>query len=390
MTEWKEYILEDVIDKFIDYRGKTPKKTSSGIPLVTAKIVKNGYIQEPNEFIAKEDYDNWMTRGLPEIDDIVLTTEAPLGEVALIKDTNIALAQRIITLRGKKDIVFNPFLKYYFQSSHGQHALDSRASGTTVFGIKAAVLRKLPIVLPRLPEQRAIASVLSSLDDKIDLLHRQNKTLEEMAEVLFRQWFVVEADEGWNEGVVANLAEHWKKSIKPQQDGDTLFNHYSIPSYDNGKEPRQEIGKEIKSNKYEVPTSCILFSKLNPHKDKRVWLLQGNLPDNPICSTEFQIVYPKNENSLYFLYGWLCMNENYREIASGVGGTSGSHQRISPSEIFDFKCPIIPNEQLSEYSLKVEPIYKKQLNNKTQISTLEKLRDTLLPKLMSGEVRVKN
>ena len=125
-----------------------------------------------------------MTRGLPEIDDVVLTTEAPLGEVALIKDKNVALAQRIITLRGKKEFVFNPFLKYYFQNETGQHELQSRASGTTVFGIKASVLRQVPVVLPPLPEQRAIAAILSSLDDKIDLLHRQNKTLEAMPEAL--------------------------------------------------------------------------------------------------------------------------------------------------------------------------------------------------------------
>jgi type I restriction enzyme S subunit len=145
MSEWREYLLEDVIDKFIDYRGKTPDKKNSGIPLVTAKIVKAGKILSPNEFIAPEDYDSWMTRGLPEIDDIVLTTEAPLGEIALIKDKNVALAQRIITLRGKKDIVCNTFLKYYFQDGTGQHELQSRASGTTVFGIKASVLKKVPI-----------------------------------------------------------------------------------------------------------------------------------------------------------------------------------------------------------------------------------------------------
>ena len=202
MSEWKEFILEDIIEKFIDYRGKTPNKTTNGVPLVTAKIVKNGSILPPNEFIAVEDYDKWMTRGLPKINDVVLTTEAPLGEIALIKDKNVALAQRIITLRGKKDIVDNPFLKYYFQNKDGQHELQSRASGTTVFGIKAAVLKKVPIHLPPLPEQRAIASVLSSLDDKIDLLHRQNKTLEAMAETLFRQWFVEEADEGWEEGKI--------------------------------------------------------------------------------------------------------------------------------------------------------------------------------------------
>ena len=79
------------------------------MPLITAKVVKAGKILTPNEFINPEDYDDWMTRGLPEIDDVVLTTEAPLGEVALIKDKNVALAQRIITLRGKKEFLHNPF-----------------------------------------------------------------------------------------------------------------------------------------------------------------------------------------------------------------------------------------------------------------------------------------
>jgi type I restriction enzyme S subunit len=178
MNEWREYLLEDVTEKFIDYRGKTPKKMDTGIPLITAKVVKAGKILPPNEFIAPEDYDSWMTRGLPEIDDVVLTTEAPLGEVALIKNKKIALAQRIITLRGKQNLLFNPFLKFYFQNEAGLHELQSRASGTTVFGIKASVLKKVPVVLPPLPEQKAIATVLSSLDNKIDLLHRQNQTLE--------------------------------------------------------------------------------------------------------------------------------------------------------------------------------------------------------------------
>src|SRR5205807_1831615 len=112
--------LKDAIERFIDYRGKTPTKTESGVPLITAKIVKEGRISEPNEFIATENYKSWMTRGYPEINDVVLTTEAPLGEVALLKNKNVALAQRIITLRGKKGICDNVFLKYYLQSNAGQ------------------------------------------------------------------------------------------------------------------------------------------------------------------------------------------------------------------------------------------------------------------------------
>ena len=99
MSKWKKYKLRDVIDTFIDYRGKTPVKTLSGVPLITAKVVKDGRLIECNEFIAESDYKKWMTRGFPQKNDIVLTTEAPLGQVALIKETKVALAQRIITLQ---------------------------------------------------------------------------------------------------------------------------------------------------------------------------------------------------------------------------------------------------------------------------------------------------
>jgi len=135
VSKWKEFKLKQVIDKFIDYRGKTPPKTERGIPLITAKIIKGGRILEPNEFIAKEYYEQWMTRCYPEINDVVLTTEAPLGEVALLKNKIVALGQRIIMLRGKKELCDNAFLKYYLQSSMGQATLQSRAQGSTVEGI---------------------------------------------------------------------------------------------------------------------------------------------------------------------------------------------------------------------------------------------------------------
>ncbi len=388
MGEWKEYKLEEVIEKFIDYRGKTPTKTMFGIPLITAKIVKDGRLLEYNEYIADSDYDNWMTRGFPQINDLVLTTEAPLGQVALIKDTKVALAQRIITLQTKKDICDSIFLKYYFQSNEGQGSLQSRSSGSTVEGIKAAELRKVEIFLPPLLEQRAITSVLSSLDDKIDLLHRQNATLEKMAETLFRQWFVEEAKEEWTIENILYFANHYKTTIQPQQNPSTIFFHYSIPSFDNNKNPVIELGVSIQSNKYVIPKNCILFSKLNPHKDKRIWLLQNEVEENSICSTEFQIVLPKKKEYLFFLYGWLSLKENYSEIASGVGGTSGSHQRIDPASIFDFQCPIPNINYILQYNELVSPMYHKIKTNQTQIHTLTQLRDTLLPKLMSGEVRV--
>ena len=134
--EWPELTLEECLDALIDYRGKTPTKTESGIPLVTAKVIKGGRIETPTEFIAPEEYDSWMRRGIPATGDVVLTTEAPLGEVAQLGSEKVALAQRVITLRGKKDFLDNTYLLYLFMTEEMQDQLKARATGTTVLGIK--------------------------------------------------------------------------------------------------------------------------------------------------------------------------------------------------------------------------------------------------------------
>lgn len=189
-THWQVIPLADAVDALIDYRGKTPKKTDSGIPLVTAKIVKCGNLLPATEYIAEDDYDTWMVRGLPEAGDIVVTTEAPLGEVAQLADSNVALAQRIVTLRGAKGLLLNDYLRYMMQGRYIQGQLESRASGSTVKGIKQSELRKILLPIPSLGEQGAIAAVLKSIDNKIQLNQQINQTLEQMAQAIFKSWFV--------------------------------------------------------------------------------------------------------------------------------------------------------------------------------------------------------
>ena len=178
MEEWKEYRLGDCLEALIDYRGKTPKKTSFGIPLITAKIIKNGQIEPPTEYIAEKDYDLWMVRGLPKEGDVVLTTEAPLGEVAQLGNQKIALAQRVVTMRGKKGFLNNTYLKYFFLSNEGQGRLRARETGTTVTGIKQSELREVKITCPPYEIQKKIANILSSLDDKIEVNRMINSNLE--------------------------------------------------------------------------------------------------------------------------------------------------------------------------------------------------------------------
>jgi type I restriction enzyme, S subunit len=386
MSEWKEYILEDVIDKFIDYRGKTPVKTESGIPLITAKIVKDGKILPPNEFIAADDYDLWMTRGLPEVNDVVLTTEAPLGEVALIKDRNVALAQRIITLRGKKSIVFNPFLKYYFQSEVGQYELQSRSSGTTVFGIKAAILKEVPIILPSLPEQKAIAAVLSSLDDKIDLLHRQNKTLEAIAETLFRQWFVEEAREEWENGTIADLIDFnpFRKLSKG-----VVSPYLEMASLNNATfNPSEWYNREFSSGTKFINGDTLL-ARITPCLENGKTAYVTFLDENQVGwgSTEYIVMRPKGNIHPFFAYS-LARNRDFRDYAEGCLAGSSGRQRVELQHLKNYVFKIPSQDVVCKFNSIAESVTGKLHSNFLQIRTLEQLRDTLLPKLMSGEVRV--
>lgn len=236
-------------------------------------------------------------------------------------------------------------------------------------------------------EQRAIASVLSSLDDKIDLLHRQNKTLEAMAETLFRQWFAEEADEEWEEKTLSDIAEHKKVNVQPTKNLTTLYYHYSIPAFDDNKQPVLEIGTEIQSNKYQVFSNTILISKLNP-RFPRVWAIPSLIDKNSICSTEFQVVAPANLRHYGFIYCLLKSKRTMDELVGAAGGTSGSHQRVKPEDIFNVSFKMPSEELLNEFDTITREYWPKIATNFAQIRTLSKLRDTLLPKLMSGEATV--
>jgi type I restriction enzyme S subunit len=391
MSEWKEYVLENVVEKFIDYRGKTPSKTSFGIPLITAKVVKDGRITEPNEFIAAEDYDSWMTRGFPEINDIVLTTEAPLGEVALIKNKNVALAQRIITLHTNKKICNTIFLKYYFQSNIGQSIIQARASGSTVEGIKSAELRKIVISLPKLSEQAVIAEVLSSLDDKIDLLHRQNKTLEQLAETLFRQWFVEEAEEGWEEKELGQLLDF----IVDNRGKTAPTCNYGIPLIATNCVKNDNIFPVYEKVRYVSMETYNNWFRAHLEPGDVLFVNKGtpgcvNLVPNPVdfCIAQDMIALRPNKQiaSNYYIFLLLRSDSFQADIQNRSVGTTIPH--LKKTDLIRMKIMIPNSSLLNKFNEIVEPKFTKMNNNNQQIRTLIQLRDTLLPKLMSGEVRV--
>ncbi len=160
---WTSVQLKNVA-RFIDYRGRTPNKTNDGVPLITAKNVRPGYLSlEPREYIAEADYAGWMTRGLPSVGDVLITTEAPLGNVVAIDwDFRFALAQRLICLKFDA-CVQGEFAAIVLQSPDFQLTLRANSSGSTVSGIKASRLKEVTISIPGLAEQAEIVRRVETL-----------------------------------------------------------------------------------------------------------------------------------------------------------------------------------------------------------------------------------
>lgn len=386
---WVELPIKDVAVKLTSGGTPSTKKSeyyeNGDIPWLNTKEVDYNRITSTEKYITEEGLKNSSAKWIEENSVIVAMYGATAAKTAITKiplTTNQACCNIIVN----HEVCDYEFLFYNISNKYSE--LENIAVGAAQQNLSVGVIGNFILKFPPLPEQKAIASVLSSLDDKIDLLHQQNQTLEALAETLFRQWFIEEVKEDWEDCTIEDLAIHSKISVHPNRNPDTLYHHYSIPAFDANKKPVVELGKEIQSNKYKVEENSILFSKLNPHKDKRVWLIQDNVEEHAICSTELQVVKPKDKDYLYFIYGWLTNSIYYNEIASGVGGTSGSHQRIEPKAIFTAPCVKIEKDIIFQYNSHAEPLFKKQYENQQQIQTLTKLRDTLLPKLMSGEVRV--
>jgi type I restriction enzyme S subunit len=415
-SEWLTAPLENCLDALIDYRGKTPEKTETGIPLITAKFIKGGRIETPTEFISTDAYDSWMRRGIPKAGDVVLTVEAPLGEVAQLGPEKIALAQRVVTLRGKSGVLDSTYLLYLLQSEGMQDALKARATGTTVLGIKQSELRKVVVTLPPLSQQIAAASTLKSIDDRITLIHETNATLEAIAQALFKSWFVDfdpvrakrdgrapegmdeattalfpdsfedselgEVPKGWKAGSLGQVAQVARRQLQPDEmRGDA---HYV------GLEhiPRKSlsltgwgVAKGLESAKACFAAGDILFGKLRPYFHKVVIA-----PVAGVCSTDILVCQPK-ASSQYALVAMHLFSEALVTYADRLSN-GAKMPRVNWKDLADYRMVVPPLDIADAFTKSLQPMFDRMTANVFLAQTLSALRDTLLPRLISGQLRL--
>ena len=397
--DWPVLPLEQCLDALIDYRGKTPEKTEFGVPLVTAKVIKGGRIERPTEFIATQAYESWMRRGIPRAGDVVLTTEAPLGEVAQLGHERVALAQRVVTLRGKAGLLDNAYLRYLLQTEELQSQLAARATGTTVLGIKQSELRKVLVRISPIDMQRSAASLLASLDDRIAILRETNATLEAIGRALFRSWFVdfdpVRAKSqglapaGMDEATAALFPDSFEESalgavpkgwpIKTLQDLLVLQRGFDLPAQDHipgdfpiiaASGPSGTHAKAMAKGPGVVTGRSGVLGRVFLERDDH-WPLNTTL-----WVKEFRGATACYAYEVLKLLDFKAFN-----AGSAVPTLNRNH-------IHGLAYLIPPLACVEAYEVLATRLHQRARLNAQQAQTLATLRDTLLPRLISGQIRL--
>lgn len=368
MNEWKEYKLKELCSKIGS--GATPSGGSNaykveGISLIRSQnILDFTFSYDGLAFIDEEQAEK-LKNVILKPDDILLNiTGDSVARVCKVplEVLPARVNQHVSIIRPDEDKLDNSFLLYYLQYIK-PHLLSISEIGGTRNAITKVMIENLDIPVPELRTQYSIASILSSLDDKIALLHRQNATLEALAETLFRQWFVEEAEESWENGRLGDLINvRYGKDHKNLQEG-------SIPVYGSGGVMRYADKALYAQESVLIPRKGTLSNVL--YIDEPFWTV------DTMFYTEM-----RQPNLAKFIFHFV----KKKDLASmNVGSAVPS---MTTEILNNLPINIPPLEKLEQFEWSVEPMYNKTKSNQIQIRTLTQLRDTLLPKLMSGEVRV--
>lgn len=280
----------------------------------------------------------------------------------------------------------NDFYFYWFRSPNGQEILRSLRTGSAVPKFNKTDFRNSKVPVPPPHEQKAIAEVLSSLDDKIDLLHRQNRTLESLAQTLFRQWFIEEADDRWENGVITDLVELNPKRILSKG---TVVPYLEMSNLSNSLyHPTDWYDRQFSSGTKFVNGDTLL-ARITPCLENGKTGFVDFLEDEQVGwgSTEFIVMRSKETLHPFFAY-ILARHQDFRDFAIGCMVGSSGRQRADVDNLATYEIKIPPSSVINRFNKYIEPsLQKMKLNNK-QIRDLVRLRDSLLPKLMSGEVKL--
>ncbi len=391
MEEWKEYKLGEIISLVIDYRGKTPKKlggdwSSSGYRAISAKNIKTGKIvqEESIRFVNEKLYQLWMKDEIQK-EDILITSEAPFGQVYFWNsEEKIVLSQRLFALRIKETL--SPKYVYYYMTTNSfQKELDGRATGTTVTGLRQPELMKCKISVPPLPTQQKIAAILSSLDDKIELNNKINTNLEQQAQALFKNWFVDfepfggKMPKGWKVGKLSDIAEI---TMGQSPDGKS-YNEEGIGTV--FYQGRAEFGTRFPTRRLFTTEPKRIAKKFDTLMSVRAPVGDLNIANEDCCiGRGLAAIHSKDRHQSFIYYTALSLRPQL-DVFNGEGTVFGC---INRDALNNMEIVIPAKNELDKFEQIVATMDADIFNRSEENSRLESIRDTLLPKLMNGEIEV--
>ena len=396
--------LKDICDIY-DCPHTTAKDEGKGYPLVrTPNVGKGRLILDGIHRVSEDVYNSRNARAIPEEGDLILAREAPVGNVSIIMDgQRVCLGQRVVLIKPKRELVDPHFLTYYLLSAEVQHRLKNHANGAVVAHLNVSDIRNLWVTLPELEEQVAIGKILRSIDDKIELNRQINDNLELQAQALYKSWFVdfepfceeefIETSlgsipAGWKVGQLSDICEivggGTPSKIHPEYYCSRGIAWITPKDLSVSKSKFSSRGSEdITSDGYKnssaklMPRGTVLFSSRAP-------IGYISIATNEICTNQgFKSAVPGIAGTGYLYYFLQANTDKIESKASGSTFKEASGSLMKTLEV------IIPADGiLKQFEAELAPILNKQESIAREIQTLTTLRDTLLPKLMSGELRI--
>ena len=379
------YKLQDIVDVTM---GQSPKSEfynndGEGVP----------FLQGNRTFGFKyPTFDTFTTMVTKEAKagDVIMSVRAPVGDLN-ITPVDICLGRGVCSLRmknGNQEFLYY-MMKYYIPQ------LINKESGTVFGSVNRNDIIELEIDIPNDAEKQGkISRFLSMLDEKIQINNKINNNLEQQAQTLFTAWFENfepfggVAPDSWKQVTLGDIAEIKTNSFNPQKNPDAQIEHYSIPAFDEKKYPVFESASDIKSNKYILTNNSVMVSKLNPDT-KRVWRPLC-ITDLAVSSTEFIIFEPFNPVYKDYVYSIIDSKGFTDWMCSHTTGSTNSRQRTAPGTTLNYLIWLPDQDAMDNFLSTVTPMYDLIAHNLFQNQELISLRDSLLPKLMSGELDVSN
>lgn len=364
-----------------------------GTPIVTVEHLGNRVFTEQNLPMVSDADKERLNKYVLSEGDIVFSRVGSVDRCSYVDSNHSGwmFSGRCLRVR-PYNAIYPLYLYYFFCMESTKQFVRNIAVGATMPSINTKLMGKIEVSVPSIDTQKRIAAILSAIDDKIDLNNAINENLEQQAQALFKAWFVdfepfggVMPDD-WTETTLGTIAAISTKSINPLKQPDLYLEHYSIPAYDEQHYPVFEYASEVKSNKYILTNNCVMISKLNPDT-KRIWRPLC-LSANPVCSTEFIVYEAVNPKYKDYIYSLIDSQSFSDYLCAHTTGSTNSRQRATPKTTLDFPCVLPTDDTMSQFCGVVTPIYNQIGANLIENQRLAFLRDTLLPKLMNGEIDV--